>query len=87
MVGSLKLWSSGMYSQNVLCSPLPTLAEPCNAEKTEKRRQTTVTEGTVYLSFFLGRSWLVWPHLRFLQLVARGGRRAWRCVSHPSHQT
>ncbi len=56
--------------------PLPTLAEPCNAEKTEKRRQTTVTEGTVYLSFFLGRSWLVWPHLRFLQLVARGGRRA-----------
>ena len=32
---------------------------------------------TVYLSFFLGRSWLVCPHLRFLQFVARGGRRAY----------
>lgn len=34
-----------------------------------------------YFSFFFGRSWLVCPHLRFRQLVARGGRRA--CI-HPS---
>lgn len=34
------------------------------------------TMRVVYFSFFLGRSWLVCPHLRFLQLVARGGRRA-----------
>lgn len=34
----------------------------------------------VYLSFFLGRSWLVWPHFFLRQLVARGGRRAcWFC--------
>jgi hypothetical protein len=33
----------------------------------------------VYLSFFLGRSWLVCPHLRLRQLVARGGRRACSC--------
>lgn len=31
---------------------------------------------SIYLSFFLGRSWLVWPHFRLRQLVARGGRRA-----------
>src|SRR5947207_15527387 len=30
----------------------------------------------VYLIFFLGRSWLEWPHLRLRQLVALGGRRA-----------
>jgi hypothetical protein len=30
-----------------------------------------------YLSFFLGRSWLVWPHFFFRQLVARGGKRAY----------
>lgn len=35
----------------------------------------------VYLSFFLGRSWLVWPHERLRQLVARGGRRAWGKLS------
>lgn len=29
-----------------------------------------------YFSFFLGRSWFEWPHFRFLQLVALGGRRA-----------
>jgi len=63
--------------QNVPYTPLPTLAEPCNAEKTERRQTTVTEEGTVYLSFFLGRSWLVWPHLRLRQLVARGGRRAW----------
>lgn len=31
----------------------------------------------LYLSFFFGRSWFVWPHLRFRQLVALGGRRAY----------
>jgi hypothetical protein len=36
----------------------------------------TPNERTVYFSFFFGRSWLVWPHFFFLQLVARGGRRA-----------
>ena len=30
----------------------------------------------VYLSFFLGRSWLVWPHFFLRQLTARGCRRA-----------
>lgn len=30
----------------------------------------------VYLSFFFGRSWLLWPHFRLRQLLARGGRRA-----------
>jgi len=29
-----------------------------------------------YLSFFFTRSWFEWPHFFFLQLVARGGRRA-----------
>jgi hypothetical protein len=29
-----------------------------------------------YFNFFLIRSSLEWPHLRFRQLVARGGRRA-----------
>jgi hypothetical protein len=36
----------------------------------------TPNERTIYFSFFFGRSWLVWPHFFFLQLVARGGRRA-----------
>ena len=35
----------------------------------------------VYLSFFFGRSWFVWPHLRLRQLVARGGRRACETLS------
>lgn len=30
----------------------------------------------VYFSFFLGRSWLVWPHPFLRQFSARGGRRA-----------
>ena len=30
----------------------------------------------IYLSFFFGRSWLVWPHFFLRQLTARGGRRA-----------
>lgn len=30
----------------------------------------------LYLSFFFGRSWFVWPHFFFRQFVARGGRRA-----------
>jgi len=34
------------------------------------------TERIIYFSFFFGRNWLVWPHFFFLQLVARGGRRA-----------
>ena len=29
-----------------------------------------------HLIFFLGRSWLVWPHFFLRQLVARGCRRA-----------
>lgn len=29
-----------------------------------------------YLSFFLGRSWLLCPHFFLRQFVARGGRRA-----------
>jgi hypothetical protein len=37
----------------------------------------------VYLSFFFGRSWLVWPHFFFLQLVARGGRRAYLQRKYP----
>jgi hypothetical protein len=54
-------------------------ANPCRTMqcRENQRRQTTMTEERiVYLSFFLGRSWLVWPHLRLRQLVARGGRRA-----------
>jgi len=30
----------------------------------------------IYFSFFLGRSWLEWPHFFLRQLIARGGRRA-----------
>jgi hypothetical protein len=30
----------------------------------------------IYLSFFLGRSWLVCPHFFFRQLVERGGSLA-----------
>jgi hypothetical protein len=30
----------------------------------------------VYLSFFLGRSWLLWPHFFLRQFLARGCRRA-----------
>ena len=29
-----------------------------------------------YFSFFLGRSWLLWPHFFLRQLTARGCRRA-----------
>jgi len=36
----------------------------------------TPSSRIVHFSFFFGRSWLVCPHFFFLQLVARGGRRA-----------
>jgi hypothetical protein len=35
-----------------------------------------VPTAAVYFNFFLGRSWLVWPHFFFLQFLARGCRRA-----------
>ena len=38
--------------------------------------QTNKPMRIIYLSFFFGRSWFVCPHFFFLQLVARGGRRA-----------
>ena len=34
------------------------------------------TTGGVYLSFFLMRSWLEWPHFFLRQFTARGWRRA-----------
>ena len=34
------------------------------------------TACVLYLSFFLMRRWLVWPHFFFRQFLARGGRRA-----------
>jgi hypothetical protein len=40
---------------------------------------------SIYLIFFLGRSWFEWPHLRLRQLVARGGRRAYE--SYRQHYT
>lgn len=46
---------------------LSSSVEPCASRKR-----------IVYFSFFLGRSWLVWPHFFLRQLVARGGRRACR---------
>ena len=39
-------------------------------------RDPTASRAYLYLSFFLGLSWLVWPHFFLRQLVARGGRRA-----------
>ena len=56
-----------------LCLPVLSLGMP--KKKKTSRRQRPLCE-PVYFSFFLGRSWLVCPHFRFLQLVARGGSRA-----------
>ena len=36
----------------------------------------TASKPPVYFNFFLGRSWLVWPHFFLRQLTARGCRRA-----------
>lgn len=44
--------------------------------KGEKRQRVGRGGRVVYFSFFLGRSWLLWPHFLLRQLVARGGRRA-----------
>ena len=50
------------------------------SHRIKKRRHTHPTKETwlfiAYLSFFLGRNWLVWPHFFLRQLVARGGNRA-----------
>ena len=39
-------------------------------------RQTDAVNLTLYLSFFFGRSWLLWPQIFLRQLTARGGKRA-----------
>jgi hypothetical protein len=62
-----------MYSQNVPYNPLPTLAEPCNAEKTE-RRQTTVTEESNHLFELLLGAQLVGVAALALPAVGRTGR-------------
>lgn len=50
--------------------------KPLNKRK--KHKNPILFAHNHYFSFFLGRSWLEWPHLRLRQLVARGGRRACR---------
>ncbi len=75
MVRSLKLWSSGNYSQTVPYTPLPTLAERCNAEKTE-RRQTTMTEESNRLFELLLGAELVGVATLALAAVGGTGREA-----------
>ena len=46
------------------------------APRVESRPRLGPTCTRIYLSFFLGRSWLVCPHFFFRQLLARTGSRA-----------
>ena len=60
------------YENLSMSHPSQTPALESAPQHTEHNTEKRV----VYLSFFLGRSWLVWPHFFLRQLVARGGRRA-----------
>lgn len=42
----------------------------------DDERDSSKSKHPVYFSFFLGRSWLVWPHFFLRQFLARGGSRA-----------
>ncbi|KAI1113795.1 hypothetical protein F5Y14DRAFT_416612 [Nemania sp. NC0429] len=59
----------------------PSLCRRCRRSQTQTSWSWSESAGIaggeiVYFSFFLGRSWLVWPHFFLRQFVARGGRRA-----------
>jgi hypothetical protein len=80
MVRSLKLWSSGKYSQNVPYAPANP-AERCNADK-PKRRQTTMTEESNRLFELLLGPQLVGVTALALTAVGRTGRETGLCVPH-----
>ena len=44
--------------------------------RTRRGRRKECSAQPIYFSFFLSRSWFVWPQTFLRQFVARGGRRA-----------
>ena len=76
-VGSRDLLSDPTHARE----PQPVSSQKLFETRTLKRSSPPISSPPaqyllLYFNFFLGRSWLVWPHFFFLQLVARGGRRA-----------
>lgn len=72
-----KIWSFVPLPDLMLLSSI----HPARKQKWRSLGSSTPLERQAeqidHFSFFFGRNWLVWPHFFFLQLVARGGRRAW----------
>lgn len=72
----------GFADKGVLLSaydatPTPFSLVLCRETKAVKCKPKYMTRARcIYLSFFLMRRWLVWPHFFLRQFFARGGRRA-----------
>jgi hypothetical protein len=58
------------------CCPVHAPLSWCCAGQAAWLPAAATSWAQVYLSFFLGRSWLLWPHFFLRQFLARGCRRA-----------